>query len=76
MLNAKSHLFSQPMFNLGLLDVSMAYSKTYKVISNIEFEISFIKAVDEVIKKCIRVGEAERHYPDGYGKSNVIITAN
>ena len=75
MLNAKSHLFSQPMFNLGLLDVSMAYSKTYKVISNIEFEISFIKAVDEVIKKCIRVGEAEMYYNDGHDKSNVVITA-
>ena len=53
----------------------MAYSKTYKVISNIKFEISFIKAVDEVIKKCIRVGEAEMYYNDGHDKSNVVITA-
>ncbi|MBR1442276.1 MAG: hypothetical protein IJ583_01935 [Firmicutes bacterium] len=53
----------------------MDQAVNYKVMSNIGFEISFIKVVDEVIKKCIRVGEAEMCYNDEYNKSNVVITA-
>ena len=40
-----------------------------------DFEFSYNKAIDNVIKRCIRLGEAEESYNDGFGKTRIIISA-